>query len=89
MFKIVLNMATSNGFFIEGLFLKVLFLQNLKNITTLQFFRALNVFMKCLGDFWNSNILGYIFLNIKMKLPGFPKQKKCKMKQTLPYYVCL
>lgn len=32
--------------------------------------------MKCLGDFWNSNILGCIFLNIKIKLTGFPIQKK-------------
>lgn len=46
--------------------------------------------MKCLGDFWNNNILGYIFLNIKIKFfSGFPIQKKCKMKQTPPYYVCL
>lgn len=33
--------------------------------------------MKCLGDFWNNNILGYIFLNIKIKFfSGFPIQKK-------------
>lgn len=61
MFKLILNMASSNCCS------KCFFYRILKNITTLPFFRTSNVFMKCLADFWNNNILGYIFLNINIK----------------------